>query len=240
MSYVCGRCQKIRAGIAADGTICGECGGPGAPDSVRHIPPLKHVYDDKMKVGADIAIWHADRRMEALVVDLFEKVKPRQFVETGTHMGWTSHWVATHYPEVTVHTVELMENYFRLSGDNLAGLPNVRRTRADSRAWLKALLPLPGVTLFWLDAHFHADHPLREECRLVAKLDSYVCLIDDYHCGPDFPGDTAAVPWVEMEIGKDYWRPDYAYRTGYSGYILFVKGVDYVPPRTMRRNVVMR
>jgi hypothetical protein len=205
------------------------------PTGQKPPPVLRHRYDAKMKVSSDIAIWHADPRMEALIVDLFEKVKPRQFVETGTHMGWTSHWVASRYPEVTVHTVEILEDYFRLSGENLLGLKNVRRTRADSVAFLRALTPLPGTTFFWLDAHFHAPNPLPGECRVVAGLTNYACIIDDFHCGPDFPGDPSTPEMVRSTLGSDYWRPNYTYKTGYSGYAMFLNGVEYEPPKTMRR-----
>jgi len=198
-------------------------------------PTLKHVYDSKMRVSADQAIWHADLRMETLIRHIFEFAKPEYFVETGTHMGWTSHWIASRYPEVTVHTVELSEDYYRLSGENLAALPNVKRTRADSRGWLRALLPLPGVTLLWIDSHFNADHPLLEECRIVDRLDRFVCIIDDYHCGSDFPGDPASPAMVEPVLGDNYWRPAYPYKTGMSGYALFVRGIEYTPPTTMRR-----
>lgn len=204
-------------------------------ERLRTAKPLKHAYDPKMKVGADVAIWHADKRMEALIVDIFEKVKPAQFVETGTHMGWTSHWVASRYPEVTVHTVEILEDYYRLSGENLSDLPNVRRTRADSGAFLKVLTPLPGTTFFWLDAHFHVPNPLLEECRVVSRLKNYVCIIDDFHCGPEFPGDPSTPEAVKVTLGVDYWRPSYSYKTGYSGYAMFLNGVDYTPPKTMRR-----
>lgn len=197
---------------------------------------LKHTRDDKMGITAEQAIWHADKRMEALVADIFEKVKPPQFIETGTHMGWTAHWVASRYPDTHVHTVELMPHYYELAAENLAGFDNVSRYLGDSRAFLRNILTL-GVPLFWLDAHFHADHPLREECEIVSKRDRCLILIDDYYCGADFPGDVAAVPWVESTLGKDYWRPAYAYEKGFSGYALFVRGVDYRPLGTMRRNL---
>jgi hypothetical protein len=198
---------------------------------------MKHTRDPIMGIDSSIAIWHADSRMEALVVDLFEKLHPIAFIETGTHMGWTAHWIAARYPETTIHTVEIKPEYYHFSGENLAEFKNVRRTLGDSRDFLRKL---PGSTepvIFWLDAHFYPDHPLREECEIVSKYQGpHVVLIDDYYCGADFPGDLSEVPMVESALGKDYWRPNYPYETGFSGYVLFVKGVDYRPPGTMRRN----
>jgi hypothetical protein len=197
---------------------------------------LRHTRDNRMGITAGQAIWHADKRMEVLVADIFEKLSPFAFIETGTHMGWTAHWVASRYPGTTVYTTEIDPEYYRLSGENLEGLPNVRHSLGDSRLFLRMIASVPLPVVFWLDAHFHADHPLREECEIVSRYKGpHVVLIDDYHCGADFPGDTAAVPWVESTLGKDYWRPNYAYEKGFSGYALFVRGVQYEPPKTMRK-----
>lgn len=198
---------------------------------------LKHSTDPKMGITVAQAIWHADPKMQALVEDIFARCKPVRFVETGTHLGWTAHWVASRYPSVPLHTVENMRESFDLASQNLAEFPNVNLSFGDSRTFLRALKDLPCTTFFWLDAHWHSDHPLRGECEILCnRSEPSLILIDDYHCGDDFPGDTAAVPWVEGSLGKDYWRPNYAYEKGYSGYVLFVRGVDYTPPASMRRN----
>jgi hypothetical protein len=202
------------------------------------MTPLKHTRDHKMGIDSSIAIWHADANMQALVEDIYAKVQLVRFVETGTHMGWTAHWVANHYPNVALHTVEMMADYYELAKENLACLQNVNQSLGDSRTFLRALVDMPGTSLFWLDAHWYKDHPLRGECEILARRsEPHLILIDDYHCGPDFGGDTASPPMVEETLGKDYWRPNYAYQTGFSGYALFVRGVDYTPPGTMRRNL---
>jgi hypothetical protein len=202
---------------------------------------LRHKYDPRMQVGADIAIWHADPQMEALVVDMLDKCRPNRWYETGTHYGFTSHWLASRYPDLLIKTVELDADYYRIAGENLADFQNVDRYHGDSRAWLTTQVDILKrnpliLPCFWLDAHFWQDHPLKEECRLVAELPRALILIDDYHVGPEFPGDTAAPAMVTPHLGTDYFAPCYPYKHGCSGYILYARGVEYVPPPTMKRN----
>ncbi len=111
---------------------------------------------------------------------------------------------------------------------------------------------------FFLDAHLHPPHPLKEEARIVAELDRYVCLVDDFKCwSPDWNGDTlfsrpsldytksgvegggdpyhCDLSYVLTELGAtDHFRPTYEPQPGNNGVGLWVKGFDYVPPSTWR------
>lgn len=153
------------------------------------------AFCDITQVSEHQALWHADPVLEAFVRDIFERAKPDVFVETGTHLGWTSRWVAVNYPDVKVRTVEADARFLGSIRANLGEFGDrVQWAHDDSVNWLWKLLPelqAARQPLFWLDAHWHPPVPLREECRIVATLDRYICLIDDFQCwGPDFSGDT--------------------------------------------------
>jgi hypothetical protein len=185
------------------------------------------------------SLWHADVRMESLARDMIEKIVPAAWVESGSHLGFTSYWLAQNFPELQIHTVEIDPEFYRMSGENLEGFANVHRNLGDSRTFLREVIPtLTGPVIFWLDAHWYADHPLLGECEIVAATDPArlpcAVFVDDFHTGPEFPGDTNSPPMV-VPLGPDYWVPRYEYKTGFSGYALWLRGLDYAPPTFMKR-----
>lgn len=224
---------------------------------------LAHPFDPRTNVGVEQALWHNDPHLEALVRDIIERVKPARFVETGTHMGWTSAWVAHNYPDLPVFTVEVDADFYQRSGENLAPYPNVTRAHDSSVNFLWKLLPTlkQGVTLFFLDAHWNPPVPLQEECSIVSALHRFVCLIDDFNCwnprfggdtfysrfsldytksGPDGGGDAylndlSYVMWALYGQDDHHYRPNYEPKPGNNGVGLFFEGVEYEPPATWRR-----
>jgi len=203
-----------------------------------------HMFDPRTQ--NNYIVWHNDEKLEAFIRQIIETTKPDRWVETGTHMGWTSMWVAKNFPKLPIFTVEIDNEYFRKSCENLAEFPQVTIRQDASPNFLQKLMPLfrEGLTMFWLDAHWWPPVPLREECRIVAALDKYVCLIDDFSVWqPDFSGDTFFtlppcngdaylndISYVSSELGEKYWRPCYESKPGYKGVGLFTKGVPYSPP----------
>jgi FkbM family methyltransferase len=203
-----------------------------------------HMFDPRTQLN--FIIWHQDPTLEAFIRKLIDTVKPDRWVETGTHMGWTSMWVAHNYPDLPIFTVEVDPDFYARSKENLAQYPNVTISHDSSPNFLAKLLPTikEGMTIFWLDAHWWPPVPLREECRLVASLDRYICLLDDFSCWkPDFSGDTFFtippsggdaylndISYVCSELGEHYWRPVWTPGQGNKGVGLFTKGTDYVPP----------
>lgn len=207
-------------------------------------PPLKYPYDPRTQLHT--TVWHNDAKLVEFVRHLIETLRPARWVETGTHMGWTSAWIAAHYPWLPIYTVEVDPEFFRMASANLEEYPQVSIRHGDSVDVLAKLLPLlrDGLSVFWLDAHWWPPVPLRDECHLVSKLDRYVCLLDDFSCwGPDFSGDTFYtiapnsgdaylndVTYVADFLGKRYWRPKWTPLPSSKGVGLFTKGVSYVPP----------
>jgi len=168
-------------------------------------------------------------------------------------------WVGKNYPDLPIETVEVDAGFFEKARDNLAQFPNARIAHGDSRDFIRANVydylrelehespHVEGVPMFWLDAHWWPPVPLKDECAEVAKIPRYVCLIDDFSCwGPDFEGDIFYsiapshgdaylndISYVGAELGFSYYRPIWQPRPGSKGVGLFIKGIDYEPPRDL-------
>jgi FkbM family methyltransferase len=211
----------------------------------------QHLFDTRTQLN--YVVWHNDSKLEAIIRHVIETVKPDRWVETGSHMGWTSMWIAKNYPDLPIYTVELDPEYHIKSRENLAPFPHVTCYQGDSPTFLKNMLPMlqHGTTVFWLDAHWLPPVPLRRECEVVAKLDHYVCLIDDFYCWkPDFPGDLFLsapgpdgdptyhndISYVASALGEKYWRSAYEKPQDTKGLGMFIKGVDYQPPPELMKH----
>lgn len=200
-------------------------------------------YDDRTNTRQQV--WHNDRNFAEVITHLIETMQPSCFVETGTHMGWTSAWIAQRFPWLPVFTSEVDPEYFYRASHNLMEFPSVAAHLLPSVEFLKKLCPMlaRGNPLFWLDAHWMPPEPLLDECRVVAQLPKYVALIDDFHCkDPTFHGDTfnygrdpVCLEYVAGSMGPSCWRPDYPAQPGNAGYGMFIKNVPYTPPRHMKR-----
>lgn len=211
------------------------------------MTPLRHPFDPRINAGVEKALWHADANFEAVIIDLVESLLPDVWIETGTHCGWTSHWVKNRWPDLPLETVEYAEHYYEVARENLAGLPNVLQVLGDSSVWLpKRVANLPRaegyLPFFWLDAHWYKPVPILRECAAVATLDRYVCVIDDFDCkDPDFSGDGGEetfdykilnLAYVAEHLGPRCLRPAYPNTnpSGFKGYGIFTKGIDYSHP----------
>jgi hypothetical protein len=202
---------------------------------------LKHPFDPRINAGVEQALWHADSNFEAVIVAAVETVRPGIWIETGTHCGWTSHWVASRWPELPLETVECSDHYIRIARENLGGLPNVTMHEGDSATWLPERiksLPKNVLPLFWLDAHWYRPVPILRECAAVATLDRYLCIIDDFdfRTEPPFSGDGGEetfdykmlnLEYVAPFLGPRCLRPNYPSREGFKGYGIFAKGVEF-------------
>lgn len=205
---------------------------------------MKHPYDPKTQLS--YIVWHEDDRIEESIRHIIELGKPDRFVETGSHMGWTCHWVAENYPNLPIYTVEVDVEFYNKARENLEPFSQVSVKHGTSPEFLQSLLPVlkNGLNLFWLDAHWYPPVPLKRECEVVSTLDKYICLIDDFSCWePDFLGDTFFsiypssgdaylndLSYVTKEMGEVYWRPKWEQPKGGKGVGMFLKGVDYEPP----------
>lgn len=130
-----------------------------------------------------------DKRLE-LVSQILEATSPDSIVETGTHRGTTTEYLAGIFSN-PIHTVELEPRHFHYSKHRLRGHRNVKTHREDSRVFLRKGAGseiTKDRTLFYLDAHGNEDLPLATEIRLIAaNWEEWIVLIDDFLV-PDDPG----------------------------------------------------
>ena len=203
------------------------------------------LYDPR--IDAKYVVWHEDPNLEALVNDIMQKVKPQRFVETGTHMGWTLMYMAKHYSRLPIYSAEIDERYYINSRHNCDPYPHITLYHMSSLDFLQLIYVTlsVGLSFFWLDAHWWNPVPLREECKIISTLDKYIILIDDFACdnprfgGDVFDGQENNIHYVKDILGNRYYRPNYEALPPYhKGYGLFIKGVDYQPPATMRLETV--
>lgn len=114
-------------------------------------------------------------------------------VETGTYLGNTTAFLALLFDEV--YTVEVVESTFRSTMQNLSMFPNVNCLLGSSEIVLAKILPsLKGKpVLFYLDAHWEDQWPLKQELIEISKThrDHCVVIIDDFKVPgrPDIPYD---------------------------------------------------
>lgn len=116
--------------------------------------------------------------------------RPELIVETGTYRGTTTEALAS--IGVPVISFESQHRNYGFARARLRRLPNVSVRLGDSREQLRKLSQQPDTfrekgTLFaYLDAHWNADLPLREELDTVFRWDpDAIVMIDDFHV----PGD---------------------------------------------------
>jgi hypothetical protein len=131
---------------------------------------------------------YRQRLVEALVVS----IAPEAFVETGTHIGTTTEFLAGF--DKPVFTVEGEPHAYGFSKARLRKLHNVTLTYDDSRKALRRwfegpLRKLADATLFvYLDAHWNFDLPLAAELDIIFQYcKAPVVMIDDFEV-PGQPG----------------------------------------------------
>lgn len=104
------------------------------------------------------------------------------FVETGTYLGGTTEFLATHGKPV--YSVECNPEFHEKAQLLFRHLPLVHLTLADSLEFLRSLLgtdlPPEAMSFFYLDAHWNHRLPLADEIRIIAHQHPHaVVMVDD-------------------------------------------------------------
>ena len=117
-------------------------------------------------------------------------VQPHEIIETGTFRGSTTRYFAEHY-ECPVYTIDNNRYLYLYSKLRLLRHPRAHAWFGDSRKLLrqrKAAGANAIPTFFYLDAHWRADLPLRDEVNFIIRhwAEAVIC-IDDFRVDDD-PG----------------------------------------------------
>ena len=127
---------------------------------------------------------------QQFIRQLLKAVDVEAVIETGTYRGTTTEflWHVTGRP---VFSVESEQRFFEYARRRFARNSQINLFRADSRRFLRRLaeddeVPKKSV-LFYLDAHWGVDLPLRDELSLILRhWRDPIIVIDDF----EVPGDS--------------------------------------------------
>ncbi len=157
---------------------------------------------------------------QAIVEETLKKLQITTFVETGTYLGETTEWAAQ--TGLRVFTVEVDERRREMLERKMEPFERVVWRLGDSRQFLNDLIseaacPLQRV-LFYLDAHWFQDLPLRQEVDLIiANWRRSVIVIDDFRVPDDegygfddYPGVGALTPSLLRPLPLTYFWPQMA------------------------------
>lgn len=156
----------------------------------RVLPPRLAGSLDLTRPGF-LASWggplNGQQQRQRMVRELARVVDFDQVVETGTFRGASTEFFA-HVTGAAVRTVESSRRNYELARRRFTGLSNVEVSHGDSRPFLRALAQDTAdlTSLFYLDAHWQLELPLRDELEVIASAWSRaVVLVDDF----EVPGD---------------------------------------------------
>jgi hypothetical protein len=125
---------------------------------------------------------------QRILFDILYHFPIKAIVETGTFRGTTTDFFAA--TALPVYTTEFHPRYFAYSKLHFLFRRNaIHLYKGDSRSFLRRLSDDPSVpkadVFFYLDAHWGADLPLREELEIIfSKWERPIVMIDDF-CVPN-------------------------------------------------------
>ena len=121
--------------------------------------------------------------------ELLKKYRFACIIETGTHVGETTGYMAAK-SNLPVYSSEINPNMYSLARMRLKNFSGIYLHKSDSREFIKELSDNPEMvrneTFFYLDAHWRKDCPLVEEIEQIAsRWEKFVIMVDDFQV----PGD---------------------------------------------------
>ena len=131
-------------------------------------------------------------------------------VETGTYRGTTTEFMAEQ-SGVPVCTVEADPRFYYYARRRLRGRRGLRLVLGDSRSSLTTWAGDPALpkrdVLFYLDAHWGDDLPLRRELEIIVASWTNVCIIIDDFQVPDDEGYEYDDFGPGMRLSMEYLNP---------------------------------
>ena len=124
---------------------------------------------------------------QLMYLDLALACNFEAIVETGTFRGSTTRFLAQNSGGAPVYSCEYGPLNFEFAKWRLRGDQNLFLFNLDSRNFIRDLkISRQAKTFFYLDAHWGADLPLREELNLIIqKFEKFVVMIDDFEVPND-------------------------------------------------------
>ena len=118
-----------------------------------------------------------------------ERVRFDHYVETGTFLGMTTHYLArvARTRDADVHPCELSDRFLAIASRTVGTLDNVHLRQGNSIDFLRSLLShLPATRNFvYLDAHWYDYLPLRDELQILKEWSRTIVMIDDFKVPAD-------------------------------------------------------
>jgi hypothetical protein len=123
-----------------------------------------------------------------IVLEIINKVKFNNFIETGTYKGETSFWAAQYFEKV--YTIEIDPEISKITSSQIDVPENIHFLIGNSKDLLKPLVSqITGRSFFWLDGHWCSgaggkdeECPLYFELEAISNLHDSVVFIDDARC----------------------------------------------------------
>jgi len=172
--------------------------------------------------------FNGDQILTRTVDFLLIEYPVKQFVETGTYLGHTCRYIASHHPYLPITTVESNPDFYNASQIVLQKYSNVKSILGDSAMSVSKLAKagIDGIPLFFLDAHWNGYLPLPDEIQCIGNyLNDAIMVIHDFQVpGKDYgfdvcKGQSIGIEMFSANIDKDkryqIYFPCYTYEQAY-------------------------
>ncbi len=149
---------------------------------------VEYFTKNPMWIESDTTGFNGQRIRKIIFQQIMENVHFDTIIETGTWMGDTGGYMAK-TSSLPVYTCELNRHILLLAKLRLKGIQNITFSLNDSRVFLRAMAESDVSkkrTFFYLDAHWNADLPLKEELDIICShWHEFVIMIDDFQVPDD-------------------------------------------------------
>lgn len=173
--------------------------------------------------------FNGDQILTRTVDFLLSECGVKQFIETGTHLGYTCRYFAARHPGLPFLTIENNPDFYDASQTVLRKYQNVKAVLGDSAQVISKLVQtgIHGLPFFFLDAHWYDYLPLPDEIAMIGNqvLDA-VMVIHDFqvpsmnYVFDAYKGQSIGIGMLAASInkGKNYqiYFPNYTYERAYN------------------------
>ena len=155
--------------------------------------------------------FHGNQIVRKMVEDMIKKLNVSSFIETGTHTGDTTIYMAWHFI-LPIFSCDISKEYYDLSTNRLAPFKHVKLSLESSEKFIERLINenvLGNFPMFFLDAHWHDYWPLQDEVRNIMKLNNFIILVDDFSVPgqPQFESDAGGGGTIGIHRAQADIRP---------------------------------